>query len=88
MPPFDVDDPFYRALKRIIEDKMSERATALVDGAARRSHADDPVSVAEKYAEQTSYIRALKDCLEWAHAVYLDRYGGGDRGSNNTVELG
>lgn len=67
-------DPFHRALYGRLKQKLEACIEGLASGSAA-SALDDPATVAEKYAAQVAYIKALNDVLEVCEELERDRYG-------------
>lgn len=67
-------DPFHRALRERLEEQLSNKIEALSNGSAITG-AQSASDVAERYAAQTSYIRALRDVLSVCEDLEQDRYG-------------
>lgn len=70
----DLIDPFHRALYSKLAEMLEQRIVRLSEGSAAQNDSDTK-SVAEKYAAQVSYIRALRDVLEICEGLEQDRYG-------------
>jgi hypothetical protein len=71
-------DPFHRQLYESLQAKLEHRITQLAAGSAS-SIAGDAASLAEKYAAQVSYIKALQDVIEECASLEAVMYGGGDK---------
>lgn len=68
----DIIDPFHRKLYNEVMLVVSERVAQLAGGAA----ASNPsITVAESYAAQVSYIKALNDVLNKCHEIEVEQYG-------------
>ena len=67
-------DPFHRDLFRVLSAQIDERMVLLAQGSAGQV-TGDTATTAEKYAAQTSYIRALNDVLDKCKGLELERYG-------------
>ena len=69
----DLLDPFHRELYKKLAEEINDRTKSLALGSAK-GIMGDPVTVAEKYAAQTSYIKALYDVLEFCEQVEKERF--------------
>lgn len=67
-------DPFHRELYGKVMEQITNRAERLINGSAART-TDGVSSVAENYAAQTAYIKALQDVLGLCEDIERDRYG-------------
>lgn len=67
-------DPFHRSLHERLIDNLSNRINQLADGSASQSK-EGVSTVAEKYAAQVSYIKALRDVLALCEELERERYG-------------
>lgn len=70
----NIIDPFHRNLYRVLSEDIDRRMVELASGSAA-SIQGAAETVAEKYAGQVSYIRALNDVLERCKAIELEQYG-------------
>ena len=70
----DIVDPFHRTLHNLIAEKLSDRMAGLATGSASAIQGST-ATVAENYAAQTSYIKALNDVLGWCVELELEQYG-------------
>ena len=73
MPP-SLHDPFHRALHAQVAKTIDDRMVNLAQGGAA-SIQGAAETVAEKYAAQVSYIRALQDVLGWCEELEREQYG-------------
>ena len=71
-------DPFHRQLYPILMGELAERKDKLAAGAAARIQ-NDTHSVAENYAAQVAYIKALEDIIQRCAQLERDMQGGGSR---------
>lgn len=67
-------DPFHRSLYAVLSEDIDRRMIELASGSAT-SIQGAAETVAEKYAAQVSYIRALNDVLEKCKEIELEQYG-------------
>ena len=62
----DIQDPFHRALFRVLEGKMDERMALVASGNAANY---------EDYRQQVGYLQALNDVLGFCEDIEKERYG-------------
>lgn len=74
VPP-DLIDPFHRELYGVLSEELTNRVTQLANGSAAKLF-HGATTVAENYAAQVSYIKALNDVLEKCQELERNRYGG------------
>ena len=67
-------DPFHRALHAQVAKTIDDRMVNLAQGGAA-SIEGSAQTVAEKYAAQVSYIKALSDVLGWCEELEREQYG-------------
>lgn len=67
-------DPFHRALYAVLVKELENRMGQLAEGSAC-TNTNDTQTVAEKYAAQVSYIKALHDILEKCEELEADLFG-------------
>lgn len=67
-------DPFFRELFDQLAPEIDKRIVALAQGSAKRV-AGAPDTVAEAYADQCAYIRALNDVLQICTELEHNRHG-------------
>ena len=70
----DLIDPFHRNLYAVLSEDIDRRMIELASGSAT-SIQGAAETVAEKYAAQVSYIRALNDVLDKCKEIELEQYG-------------
>lgn len=70
----DIIDPFHRQLRAVLDEDLTRRIVALSEGSAARV-AGGVEEVAEKYAAQVSYIKALRDLIEKCEELEKEIYG-------------
>ncbi len=70
----NIIDPFHRSLYNLLADKIDGRVVDLASGSAASIQGAAEM-VAEKYAAQVSYIKALNDVLGWCRELELAQYG-------------
>lgn len=75
----DLIDPFHRALHRRLAADLEERILNLAAGSAAQNDSDTK-SVAEKYAAQVAYIRAIQDVMGICEELERERYGDRPKG--------
>lgn len=67
-------DPFHRELTTRLTAEIDKRIEQLTEGSAKR-YINDSETVAEKYASQITYIKALRDVLTICVELEQARYG-------------
>lgn len=67
-------DRFHRQLHSVLADEIHTRTLRLAQGAASLTQGDI-LTVAEKYAAQVAYLRALHDIVEKCQELEVDMYG-------------
>lgn len=67
-------NPFFRDLYDQLAPEIDKRMQALAGGSAKRVEGS-PETVAEAYADQCAYIRALLDVLEICAQLEHNRHG-------------
>ncbi len=70
----EITDPFFRSIFDKLTPEIDRRMIELAAGSAG-TITGDTKTVAEKYADQTAYLRALNDVLKVCAEIELDRYG-------------
>lgn len=75
-------DPFARALFPRLQEDLANRMSALAGGSATQI-IGSPISTAERYAAEVSYIKALNDILGVCHEIEVEMYGGGKPAEEN-----
>lgn len=70
----DLIDPFHRTLYAKLIEQLERRTAELATGSAA-TILGDTQTVAEKYAAQVGYIKALHDVLEVCEELERERYG-------------
>lgn len=70
----DLIDPFHKAIHAKLMEERSNRIIGLAAGSAAKI-TEDTQTVAEKYAAQVSYIKALEDVMEICKQLERERYG-------------
>lgn len=73
----DLIDPFHRKLYGVLSKDIESRMALLASGSATAIQGAVE-TVAEKYAAQVSYIKALNDVLDKCHELEVDMYGARD----------
>jgi hypothetical protein len=68
-------DQFFRALGPRLEEDIANRMASLAGGSATQI-VGSPISTAERYAAEVSYIKALNDVLRVCHEIEVEMYGG------------
>lgn len=71
----DITDPFHRQLYMELTEEIARRTEQLASGSALLI-VNDTGTIAEKYAAQVSYIKALYSVLERCKEIETERYGG------------
>lgn len=75
----DIIDPFHRALRSVVLEKIEQRVDELVTASAK-DYSD--------YCGQVSYIKAFKDILSIAYDLEMQIYGGKlNKGLEETQDL-
>lgn len=67
-------DPFFKALYDKLAPELDNRMVLLAQGSAKRIDGS-PDTVAEAYADQCAYIRALNDVLQICTELEHNRHG-------------
>jgi hypothetical protein len=69
-----IDDEFHRRLNKLLVEKMDNRMVQLANGGAMQIR-ESTTTVAENYAAQVAYIKALNDVIGWCQEVEDEKYG-------------
>lgn len=67
-------DPFFRSLYDVLAPIIDQRIVSLAQGSAKRVEGS-PETIAEAYADQCAYIRALNDVLQICTDLEHNRHG-------------